>query len=108
VQFFTNAIDTETRALGIVAEHTTRWPGSSLMLSGQIDFNRTKVAGRHSSSPVLSGAQLFDGALFNTFSTKCDAVKAAPFSQLGFTYCWETFPFGINGRSCYARVDAAL
>jgi hypothetical protein len=35
-------------------------------------------------------------------------VKAAPFPQLGFTYCWETCPFGINGRSWYARVDVAL
>ena len=183
-QFFTNAIDTETRGLDIVAEHTTRWPGSTLVLSGQLDFNRTKVAGRHSSSPVLSGTQLFDDAqvtliergqprqhhvlsadyttgawngnlranyygevqgqgftapfvqtwdakwivdatlrynfskatsltvgsnnIFNTFPTKWDPVKAAPFPQLGFTYCWETCPFGINGRSWYARVDVAL
>jgi iron complex outermembrane receptor protein len=61
-QFFTNAIDTETRGLDIVAEHTTRWSGSTLVLSGQLDFNRTKVAGRHSDSPVLSGTQLFDDA----------------------------------------------
>jgi len=31
-QFFTNAIDTRTRGLDIVAEHTTRWPGSTLVL----------------------------------------------------------------------------
>jgi iron complex outermembrane receptor protein len=183
-QFFTNAIDTQTRGLDIVAEHTTRWSGSTLVLSGQLDFNRTKVKGRHSSSPVLSGAQLFDDAqvtliergqprqhhvlsadytvgawngnlranyygevqgqgftapfiqtweakwiadatlrynfskgtsltagvnnLFNTFPTKWDPVKAAPFPQMGFTYCWETCPFGINGRSFYARVDVSL
>jgi iron complex outermembrane receptor protein len=183
-QFFTNAIDTETRGLDIVAEHTTRWSGSTLVLSGQLDFNRTKVAHRHSDSPVLSGTQLFDDSqvtliergqprqhhvlsadyttgpwngnvranyygevqgqgftapfiqtwaakwildttlrynfskstsvtlgannVFNTFPTKWDPVKAAPFPQLGFTYCWETCPFGINGRSWYARVDVAL
>jgi len=183
-QFFTNAIDTRTRGLDIVAEHTTRWPGSTLVLSGQLDFNRTKVAGRHSDSPVLTGAQLFDDAqvtliergqprqhhvlsadytvgawngnvranyygevqgqgftapfvqtwdakwivdatlrynfskitsltvgsnnLFNTFPTKWDPVRAAPFPQMGFTYCWETCPFGINGRSWYARVDMTL
>jgi iron complex outermembrane receptor protein len=183
-QFFTNAIDTQTRGLDIVAEHTTRWPGSTLVLSGQLDFNRTTVAGRHSDSPVLTGTQLFDDSqvtliergqprqhhvlsadyttgawngnlranyygevqgqgftapfvqtwdakwifdatlrynfnkrtsltlgsnnLFNTFPTKWDPVKAAPFPQLGFTYCWETCPFGINGRSWYARVDVAL
>ena len=183
-QFFTNAIDTQTRGLDIVAEHTTRWSGSTLVLSGQFDFNRTKVVGRHSDSPVLTGTQLFDDAqvtliergqprqhhvlsadytrgawngnvranyygevqgqgftapfvqtwdakwiadatlrynfskatsvtlgannLFNTFPTKWDPVRAAPFPQLGFTYCWETCPFGINGRSWYARVDVAL
>jgi iron complex outermembrane receptor protein len=46
--------------------------------------------------------------IFNTFPTKWDPVKAAPFPQLGFTYCWETCPFGINGRSWFARVDVAL
>ncbi len=183
-QFFTNAIDTRTRGLDIVAEHTTRWPGSTLVLSGQFDFNRTEVTGRHSQSPVLTGAQLFDDAqvtliehgqprrhhvlaadystgpwngtlranyygevqgqgftapfvqtwdakwiadatlrysfskstsltvgannLFNTFPTRWDPVRAAPFPQMGFTYCWETCPFGINGRSWYARVDVTL
>jgi iron complex outermembrane receptor protein len=183
-QFFTNAIDTQTRGLDIVAEHTTRWPGSTLVLSGQLDFNRTKVAGRHSDSPVLTGTQLFDDAqvtliergqprqhhvlsadytrgawngnlranyygevqgqgftapfvqtwdakwildatlrynfskatsltlgannLLNTFPTKWDPQRAAPFPQMGFTYCWETCPFGINGRSWYARVDVTL
>jgi iron complex outermembrane recepter protein len=183
-QFFTNAIDTQTKGLDIVAEHTTRWPGNTLVLSGQLDFNRTTVSGRHSDSPVLTGAQLFDDSqvtliergqprqhhvlaadythgqwngnvranyygavqgqgftapfvqtwdakwivdatarynfnkstsitvgsnnIFNTFPTKWDPVKASPFPQLGFTYCWETCPFGINGRSWYARVDVAL
>ncbi|KQV37941.1 TonB-dependent siderophore receptor [Massilia sp. Root335] len=183
-QFFTNAIDTETKGLDIVADHTTRWPGSTLVLSAQLDFNRTSVTGRHSDSPVLTGTQLFDDSqvtliergqprqhhvlaadythdqwngnvranyygevqgqgftapfiqtwdakwivdatvrynfskstsltvgannIFNTFPTKWDPVKAAPFPQLGFTYCWETCPFGINGRSWSARVDVAL
>ncbi|MGZ3183624.1 MAG: TonB-dependent receptor plug domain-containing protein [Telluria sp.] len=183
-QFFTNAIDTSTKGLDIVAEHTTRMPGSTLVLSGQLGFNQTKVTGRHSSSPVLTGAQLFDDSqvtliergqprqhhvisadyttgdwnvntranyygevqgqgftapfvqtwdakwivdaslrysftkrismtvgsnnIFNTFPTKWDEKNAFPFPQLGFTYCWETCPFGINGRSWYARVDASF
>jgi len=191
-QFFTNAIDTRTRGLDIVAEHTTRipassfltWPAMTIVLSAQLDFNRTEVTGRHSDSPVLTGSQLFDDSqvtliergqprqhhvlsadytagkwnanlranyygevqgqgftapyvqtweakwiadatlrysftkstsltvgsnnIFNTFPTKWDPVKAAPFPQLGFTYCWETCPFGINGRSWYARLDVNL
>ncbi len=61
-QFFTNAIDTTTDGLDIVAEHTTRWPGSTLVLSGQMGFNKTEVKNRKSQSPVLTGAQLFDDA----------------------------------------------
>jgi iron complex outermembrane receptor protein len=167
-----------------VAQHTTRAQGSTLVLSGQLGFNRTKVKDRHSQSSVLSGAQLFDDTqvtliekgqprqhhvvaadytvgqwnataranyfgevegqgftpgfiqtwaakwivdltgrynfskklsvtagvnnLFDTYPTKWDATKAAPFPQLGFTYCWETCPFGINGRSMYAKVDYAF
>ena len=180
-QFFTNAIDTTTDGFDLVAQHTTRGPRSTLVLSGQLGFNKTKVKGRHSQSPVLSGAQLFDDAqvtliergqprqhhvvaadytvgawnvtgranyfgevqgqgftapfvqtwdakwivdltaryafskalsvsagvnnLFDTYPTRWDPERAAPFPQMGFTHCWETCPFGINGRSMYARVD---
>jgi iron complex outermembrane receptor protein len=180
-QFFTNAIGTSTDGLDIVADHTTKWSGSTLVLSGQLGLNRTRVTSRNSQSPVLSGTQLFDDSqvtliergqprqhhvlsadyktgpwdvttranyygavqgqgftapfiqtweakwlvdlttryafskrlsvvagvdnLFDTFPTEWDKQKAAPFPQLGFTYCWETCPTGINGRSMYARID---
>ena len=183
-QFFTNAIDTSTTGFDLVAQHTTRGTGSTLVLSGQLGFNRTKVKARNSQSAVLTGTQLFDDTqvtliekgqprqhhvvaadytvgqwnataranyfgevegqgftpgfiqtweakwivdltgrynltkklslsaginnLFDTYPTKWDPVKAAPFPQLGFTYCWETCPFGINGRSMYAKVDYAF
>jgi iron complex outermembrane recepter protein len=184
-QFFTNAIDTETRRLDITAEHTTRGvAGGKLVLSGQLGLNRTKVKARHSQSSVLSGAQLFDDAqvtliergqprqhhvvaadytrgawnanlranyygkvqgqgftapyvqtwdakwlvdlalrfsvsrnlslsagannVFDTYPTRWDPVRAAPFPQMGFTHCWETCPFGINGRSYYARAEYAF
>jgi iron complex outermembrane receptor protein len=61
-QFFTNAISTSTKGLDVVAEHTTRWPGSTLVMSGQLGFNKTEVTKRNSQSPVLSGSQLFDDA----------------------------------------------
>ncbi|WP_338769783.1 TonB-dependent receptor [Massilia sp. METH4] len=183
-QFFTNAVDTKTKGLDIVAEHTSRWPGSTLVLSGQLGFNKTEVTGRHSTSSILTGEQLFDASqvtliehgqprkhhvlsadytvgkwngnvranyygevkgqgftpgfiqtwegkwladmtlrynftkklslqlgvnnVFDTYPTEWDKTGAAPFPQLGFTHCWETCPFGINGRSMYVRGDWAF
>ena len=180
-QFFTNAIDTTTTGLDIVAQQTIRAQGSTLVLSGQLGFNKTEVRDRHSQSPVLSGAQLFDDAqvtliergqprkhhvvaadyttgpwnvtaranyfgevqgqgftapfvqtwaakwivdltgryafdknlslsaginnLFDTYPTRWNPERAAPFPQMGFTYCWETCPFGMNGRSAYVKAD---
>ena len=180
-QFFTNAIDTTTTGLDIVAQQTIRSQGSTLVLSGQLGFNKTEVRDRHSQSPVLSGAQLFDDAqvtliergqprkhhvvaadyttgpwnvtaranyfgevqgqgftapfvqtwaakwivdltgryafdknlslsaginnLFDTYPTRWNPERAAPFPQMGFTYCWETCPFGMNGRSAYVKAD---
>jgi iron complex outermembrane receptor protein len=181
-QFFTNAIDTETVGLDIVAEHRTRsLAAGTLVLSGQLGLNRTHVKARRSSSPVLSGAQLFDDAqvtliergqprqqhvvaadytrgawganvranyygqvqgqgftapfvqtwegkwlvdlalryaftrslslsagvdnAFDRYPTRWDTTRAAPFPQMGFTHCWETCPFGINGRTMYARAE---
>jgi iron complex outermembrane receptor protein len=60
VQFFTNAIDTTTDGFDLVAEHTTKMTGSTLVLSGQLGFNRTEVTNRRSDSPLLTGAQMFD------------------------------------------------
>ena len=184
-QFFTNAIDTETVGLDVVAEHTTRnLAGGKLVLSGQLGINRTHVKERRSSSPVLTGAQLFDDAqvtliergqprqhhvvaadyargawganlranyygqvqgqgftapfvqtweakwlvdlalryaftrslsltvgadnVFDRYPTRWDTTRAAPFPQMGFTHCWETCPFGVNGRTMYARAEYAF
>lgn len=180
-QFFTNAIDTTTTGFDLVAQQTIRGQASTLVLSGQLGFNKTEVDDRHSQSPVLTGAQLFDDAqvtliergqprkhhvvsadyttgpwnvtaranyfgevqgqgftapfvqtweakwivdltgryafnknlalsagvnnLFDTYPTRWDPVRAAPFPQMGFTHCWETCPFGMNGRSAYVKAD---
>jgi iron complex outermembrane receptor protein len=181
VQFFANAIDTVTKGLDVAAEHTMRGDGRTLALSAQLGFNRTAVGARHSTSPFISGARLFDdtqvtlvergqprqhhvikadlstgpwgfgtranyyGAVqgqgytapyvqtwdpkwlldlslrraitrrlslsagvnnvFDTYPGKWDPARAAPYPQMGFTYCRETCPFGINGRTMYARIE---
>lgn len=43
--------------------------------------------------------------VFNTYPDKWNPQTGFPFPQLGFTYGWETLPFGINGGYYYARVD---
>ncbi|SFV07668.1 TonB-dependent receptor plug domain-containing protein [Pseudoduganella namucuonensis] len=179
-QFFTNAVDTQTRGLDIVADHTTRFTGATLVLSGQLGFNKTEVTKRHSPSSLLSGAQLFNQAqvtliergqprkhhvvaadfttgpwnvnaranyygevqgegfsplqtwaakwlldmsgrynfskktsvsvgvnnVFDTFPSEW--TNGGDFPKLGFKYCWETCPFGVNGRSMYVRFDTAF
>ncbi|MEN3274354.1 MAG: iron complex outerrane recepter protein [Massilia sp.] len=153
----------------------------TLVLSGQLGLNRSKVKARRSQSPVLTGAQLFDDAqvpliergqprqhhvvaadytrgawnanlranyygevqgqgftapfvqtwkgkwllelslrysvtrglslsagvnnVADTYPTRWDPVRAAPFTQMGFTHCWETCPFGVNGRTMYAKAE---
>ncbi|MEO5932295.1 MAG: TonB-dependent receptor [Duganella sp.] len=94
-QFFTNAVDTRTRGLDIVAEHTTKFDASSLVLSGQLGFNKTEVTKRHSTSTVLTGEQLFDQAqvtLIERGQPRKHHVVAADYTA---------GPWNINTRANY-------
>ena len=182
VLFFTNAIDTSTDGLDIVALYDWKLPGESLFsFEGAFHFNDTEVTARRSSSPILPPAVLFDQSqvtlieegqpkehyilsgtyfrgdwkanlrfnyfgkvagegftpgfkqtwggkwltdvaisapltrslnltvgglnVFDEYPDKWDTVNAFPFPQLGFTYGWETLPFGINGGYYFLRLD---
>ncbi len=187
VQFFTNAVDTKTQGLDIVALYDVPLGGSTLSFELASDFNKTQIKNRRSSSSILPAAVLFDdvqvtlveegqprqhhmvgatyrregwsaglrfsyfgavsgegftpglkqtwggkwltdasvtvplrpdtvsltvGAL-NLFDVYPDKWASAdpsinPFPFLGFTYGWETLPFGINGGYYYARVNVRL
>ena len=180
-QFFTNAIDTRTTGIDIVAEYSTVAIGGTLDLTALLHWNKTEVTDRRSQSPILSPTQLFDDSqvtlieegqpgarhmlqavwsrgifdgtlranyygsvagegftpgfkqtwdgatlfdfalgfqvgekvrltlgsnnVLDTYPDKWDENRAAPFPQLGFTYGWETLPFGINGAYYYAKID---
>jgi iron complex outermembrane receptor protein len=84
----------EVAGQGFTAPFVQAWePKWLLDLSGRFAFTR---------SVALSAGV---NNVFDTYPSRWDPVKAAPFPQMGFTYCWETCPFGLNGRSLYAKAD---
>lgn len=63
VLFFTNAIDTSTDGLDLVALYDWKLAGNSLLsLEGAFHFNSTEVTSRRSSSDILPTQVLFDQA----------------------------------------------
>lgn len=63
VLFFTNAVDTTTQGLDIVAIYEARFGSDSLLqLEGAFNFNRTEVTARRSPSTILPEEVLFDQA----------------------------------------------
>ncbi|MBZ2205938.1 TonB-dependent receptor plug domain-containing protein [Massilia soli] len=94
-QFFTNAIDTTTEGFDLVAEHTTKWPGSTLVLSGQLSFTKTEVNSRNSQSPVLTGTQLFDDAQVTLIE------RGQPRQHHVFAADYTTGPWNVNTRASF-------
>ncbi len=176
--FFTNAIDTKTRGLDIVAQYTTPLAnGGDLVWDAAYGHNETEVTAIRSQSGLLSPSALFDAsqvtlieeglpknrgnvgvtyhqnqwrvAINNSYfgsvtgkgfgpeyhsrgkwltdlslnfaaTDKLDFTlggnnvfdvypdkwtNGTPFPELGFTYGWETLPFGLNGASYYLRAN---
>lgn len=61
VLFFTNAIDTRTQGIDIVADHTVEFSGGSrLDLTAALNWTKTEVTKRKSQSPILPPDKLFD------------------------------------------------
>ncbi len=61
VLFFTNAIDTRTTGVDVVANHNTEFAsGAKLNLTALVHFNRTEVKSRRSQSAILPPNVLFD------------------------------------------------
>jgi iron complex outermembrane receptor protein len=84
----------EVAGQGFTAPFVQTWePKWLLDLSGRFAFTR--------SFALSAGVN----NVFDTYPSRWDPVKAAPFPQMGFSYCWETCPFGLNGRSLYAKAD---
>lgn len=60
VLFFTNAIDTRTTGVDVVADWTTPVLDGTLDVTALMHWNKTEVKSRRSQSPILSPTQLFD------------------------------------------------
>jgi iron complex outermembrane receptor protein len=60
VLFFTNAIDTKTEGVDIVADYNVEAWGGNLDLTALLHWNKTIVNKRHSDSTVLAPEVLFD------------------------------------------------
>jgi iron complex outermembrane receptor protein len=84
----------EVAGQGYTPSHVQTWDAKWLL----------DLSGRYAFTKALSLSAGVNN-VFDTYPSRWDPVKAAPFPQLGFTYCWETCPFGINGRSMYAKAD---
>ena len=41
--------------------------------------------------------------VFNVYPDKWNDTAGFPLNALGFTYGWETLPFGLNGANYYVR-----
>src|SRR5690606_32258314 len=96
-QFFTNAIDTTTTGLDLVAQQTIKGQGSTLVLSGQLGFNKTEVDDRHSQSPVLTGAQLFDDAQVTLIE------RGQPRKHHVVSADYDPGPWNVTARANYFR-----
>jgi iron complex outermembrane receptor protein len=57
--------------------------------------------------PIFDQLDFTIGGLnvFDEYPDEWDTTRAFPFPQLGFTYGWETLPFGINGGYYFARLN---
>ncbi|MHB8912195.1 MAG: TonB-dependent receptor domain-containing protein, partial [Lysobacter sp.] len=95
-QFFTNAIDTRTTGLDIVAHHSSEFAGgNTLDLTALVHFNKTEVLDRRSQSPILSPTALFD----DTQVTLVEQGQPRAHHVLQAVY--EAGPWQLTGRGNY-------
>ena len=95
-QFFTNAIDTRTTGLDIVANHNTTFAsGNKLNLTALVHFNKTEVKERRSQSAILSPTQLFDDTQITLVE------RGQPRSHHVLQAVYEAGKWQITGRGNY-------
>ncbi len=97
VRFFTNAVDTETDGVDVVAQYAVNFNNSVLTLSAGYNKSDTEVVSVDPNPPVLDslgvGAVLFGVEELNTLET------AAPEYKLILTSKWASDKWSILGRA---------
>ena len=96
VLFFTNAIDTQTTGVDLVANHNTEFAaGSKLTLTALVHFNKTEVKARRSQSTILPPNVLFDDTQVTLIE------KGQPRQHHVLQGVYETGPWEFTGRANY-------
>jgi iron complex outermembrane recepter protein len=98
--FFTNAIDTKTTGVDIVAQYAMEFDnGAKLIWDGSYSHNQTKVETIKSSSTLLAPNILFDNTQVNLIEKGLPRDRGS----LGFTYSQNAWRVGLN-NSYYGSV----
>ncbi|MDW9382687.1 TonB-dependent receptor plug domain-containing protein [Chryseobacterium sp. JV558] len=105
-QFFTNAIDTETKGLDVVISHNARFSGFKLDNSFAINLNRTKQVGDIHSAGLLQSPQL--EKVYFSEKSRVYLEEAVPRvkASLSHTLSWKDATFYLR-NTYFGKVTGA-
>lgn len=105
-QFFTNAIDTETKGLDIVISHNTRFSGVKLDNNFAVNFNQTRKVGDTHSSGLLQSPNL--EKIYFSEKSRVYLEEAVPRvkASLSHTLTWKSASFYLR-NTYFGKVTGA-
>lgn len=105
-QFFTNAIDTETKGLDIVVSHTARFSGFKLDNNFAINLNKTKQVGDIHSAGLLQSPEL--EKVYFSEKSRVYLEEAVPRvkASLSHTFSWKSATFYLR-NTYFGKVTGA-
>ncbi|WP_194303876.1 TonB-dependent receptor plug domain-containing protein [Chryseobacterium sp. Tr-659] len=105
-QFFTNAIDTETKGLDVVISHNTRFSGFKLDNNFAVNLNQTKQVGSIHSSGLLQSPNL--EKIYFSEKSRIYLEEAVPRvkASLSHTLSWKNASFYLR-NTYFGKVTGA-
>ncbi|KFF12806.1 TonB-dependent receptor [Chryseobacterium soli] len=105
-QFFTNAIDTETKGLDIVISHNTRFSGFKLDNNFAVNLNETRKVGNIHSSGLLQSPNL--EKIYFSEKSRVYLEEAVPRvkASLSHTLSWKSASFYLR-NTYFGKVTGA-